>query len=123
MYLLADDAASTSATAHAALPYFVVALVAFSCLLWFVLQNSLTGSALGHALWGGPVALFFFCGLSALGLAYGLPTLYRKMGFNPFNTDFQTFGTWTGAVFSVLFFLLMLRRLQRMRAMRRRRGF
>ena len=129
MFLLAHlqllaDSADTSATAKAALPYVVTAFVAFAILLWFVMaQSSPTGSAISHALWGSPFALFIFCCLAGLGLAYGTPTLYRKMSFNPFNTDYQTFGNGTGIVIGVGFFLLMLRRIRLIRRQRAARGY
>ena len=118
------DTADTTATAKAALPYVVVAFVVFAILLWFVLaENSPTGSALSHALWGSPFALLIFCALSGAGLAYGMPTLYKKMDFNPFGLDWQTFGTGTGVTVGVLFFVLMLRRIQIRRKQRRARGY
>lgn len=117
----ADD---PSAVGHAALPYVIVALVVFAILLWFVMaQSSPTGSALSHALWGSPVALFIFCCLAGAGLAYGLPTLYRKMNFNPFSLTYQNFGTYSGATIAVVFFLLMVRRIRVIRRMRAQRGW
>jgi hypothetical protein len=121
MFLLADE---TSATAQAALPYVVVAFVSFAILLWFVLaESSPTGSALSHALWGSPFALFIFCCLAGLGLTYGMPTLYKKMGFNPFGLDYGAFGKGTGIFVGVVFFLLMFRRIRVHRRRRAARGY
>ena len=117
-----DTQAAT--TRGGAIPYVVVSLCAFFVILYYVFapDGVVTGSVV-YMFFGSYFSLLVLCGLMFWALYYYLPQITDAHNFTLFNWTSHDTGVYTAGAFTVLAFLLLVSRLRRAKARKRRRGF
>lgn len=122
MGLLAD-AAQTASTQGTAIPYVVVVVAVFFVILYYVFapDGVVTGSIF-YMFFGSFIALLVLCGLLFWALYVYLPEIADRQHYTLFNWSPHDTGVYVAIAFTVLTFLVLLTRVRKSKARRRRRG-
>ena len=108
---------------QAAFPYVVVSLCAIFLVLYYVFapDGVVTGSIV-YMLFGSYFSLLVLCGLMFWALYTYLPQMATDNHIALFNWSNHDSGIYVAIAFTVVAFLLLLNRLRKAKARRRRRG-